>query len=121
MSLDELFKAGILPINTLGDPGAHGAGVTGVQGIGVNTPNAAAVADATAGLAMEVHIPNGKILTKGLLSIILAAGMVARTLFWGRTIKELGATPKLHCIMAPVQTNNPTYFTSSLSIHLYIH
>ena len=42
--MDELFSAGILPINTVGEPGAHGAAVTGIQGIGVSTPSAAAVA-----------------------------------------------------------------------------
>ena len=53
------------PTNTVGDPGAQGAAVTGTQGIGVKTPNAAAVAAATCGFAMEVHIPKGMILTIG--------------------------------------------------------
>lgn len=47
---EELFKAGLLAIRTVGDPGAQGAGMTGRQGIGVNTPRAAAVAAATVGL-----------------------------------------------------------------------
>jgi len=62
----------MLAIITVGEPGAHGATVTGIQGIGVNTPNAAAVALATTGLAIDVHILKGKILTIGLLSSILA-------------------------------------------------
>jgi hypothetical protein len=62
----ELFNAGKLAIITVGEPGIHGAAVAGVQGIGVNTPKAAAVAAATAGLAGDLHIPNGIILTKGL-------------------------------------------------------
>jgi hypothetical protein len=61
-----LFKAGNLAIITVAEPGVHGPGVTGVQGIGVKTPNAAAVAAATAGFAGDLHIPNGTILTKGL-------------------------------------------------------
>ncbi len=47
-------------------PGAHGDGVTGKQGMGVKTPNAAEVAEATAGLLREEHIPNGGMLTVGL-------------------------------------------------------
>jgi hypothetical protein len=61
-----LFKAGKLAIITVAEPGTHGAGVTGVHGIGVNTPNAAVVAAATAGLAGDLHIPKGNIFTKGL-------------------------------------------------------
>ena len=92
-----LLSAGLLAINTVGQPGAQGAAITGVQGWGLRTPGGkAAVAEATAGLAMEVHIPKGSILTNGLLSIIVAAGIVAFTLSVGRTIKVLGAIPKLH-------------------------
>ncbi len=50
-SFEVSFNAGILAMVTVGDPGAHGVGVTGMQGIGVNTPNAAAVAAATIGFA----------------------------------------------------------------------
>ena len=107
ISLELLLRAGILAINTVGAPGAQGATVTGVQGMGVKTPRAAAVADATAGLDMEVHMPKGRIFTKGLLSMILAAGMVAITRFIGRTIRVLGAAPKLHCRLAPLHTAIP--------------
>lgn len=44
---------------TVGAPGAHGAAVTGMHGIGVSTPIAAAVTNATVGLARLVHMPNG--------------------------------------------------------------
>ena len=54
---------------TVGQPGTHGAGMLGTQGIGVNTPPAAAVADATCGLAGLLHIPK----VGNLLSIIVAA------------------------------------------------
>ena len=47
ISLQVLFSAGWLVISTLTAPGTHGAGVTGTQGIGVNTPIAAAVAAMT--------------------------------------------------------------------------
>lgn len=60
-----LFNVGKLLSKTVGTPGTHGAGITGTQGIGVRTPKAAAVALATAGLANELHIPKGKILTSG--------------------------------------------------------
>jgi hypothetical protein len=41
------FSAGLPPIVTVGEPGVHGATVLGMQGWGVKTPNAAAVAAAT--------------------------------------------------------------------------
>ena len=63
---DVLFKAGILAIMTVEHPGVQGADVMGVQGVGVKTPLAAAVADAVAGFAILVHITNPGIFTKGL-------------------------------------------------------
>jgi hypothetical protein len=75
ISVDALFSAGMFPSSTVGAPGAQGAGVTGMHGIGVSTPIAAEVADATVGLARLVHMPNGIMFTIGLLSIILAAGI----------------------------------------------
>jgi hypothetical protein len=59
MSVEVLLSAGLPAMSTVGDPGAHGAGITGVQGIGVKTPSAAAVAEATEGFAALEHIPNG--------------------------------------------------------------
>lgn len=66
MQMQLLSSAGMLPNMTLGTPGAHGAGVTGTQGIGVSTPDAAAVAVATAGLEGVMHMPNDMMLTIGL-------------------------------------------------------
>ena len=98
-------KAGILDINCL-PPGVHGYETTGTQGIGVRTPIAAAVAEATVGLAIDWHIPNGIMLTMGLLSIILAIGLFCTIGRIGSaTIKVDGAIPKLHCSIAPVHTN----------------
>lgn len=56
IDLLELLRAGIPPISTVGQPGTQGV-ATGVHGIGVRTPMAAAVAAATAGFAGELHIP----------------------------------------------------------------
>lgn len=109
MHFELLLSAGMLPIRTVGEPGAHGAATTGTHGCGVNVPYLAAVAAATCGLAKELHMPKGKIFTIGLLSIIFAAGMTpAIVRLFGRTINVLGAAPKLHCKFAPPQTKNPT-------------
>lgn len=40
-------------MSTVGEPGTHGDAGTGIQGIGVSAPNAAAVALATVGLAND--------------------------------------------------------------------
>lgn len=66
-------SAGRSPIDTVGDPGAHGAGVFGAQGCGVRTPPAAAVAAAVAGNEGDMHGPNGTIFTIGLWSPMFAA------------------------------------------------
>ena len=103
--LDMLSSAGILAINTVGAPGTQGATVAGMQGIGVNTPNAAAVDATTIGFAIELHIPNGKILTIGIWSMMLAAGgPSANTLLSGKTTRADGATPNVHVITAPMET-----------------
>jgi hypothetical protein len=92
-----LSSAGIPPINAVGTPGAHGAGKTGTLGIGVSTPSAAAVAAATVGFEGDEHIPNGGTFTIGLLSIMFAAdGPPAIVRFCGKTMRVLGAAPKLH-------------------------
>ena len=89
----------------MGQPGAQGAGITGTQGMGVSTPMAAAVAEATVGLAREEHMPKGMIFFIGTLSMMVAAGMLeVRTLFSGVTTRLEGAAPKVHWHMAPMQT-----------------
>jgi len=104
MHFDVLFKPGIPLTSTVGEPGAQGAGVTGIQGIGVNTPNAAAVAEATIGFANELHIPKGGMFIIGTLSMILAAGGPCPNTVGTATTSVLGATPKLHIIIAPIET-----------------
>jgi hypothetical protein len=103
-----LLSAGMFAIKTVGEPGAHGAGITGTHGIGVNAPNAAAVADATVGFASDEHMPNGMMFTSGLLSMMFASGVWVSVLFAGNTASVLGAAPKLHCNDAPMQTCKAT-------------
>ena len=102
-------KAGRLAIRSC-PPGAQGAMTTGTQGIGVSTPIAAAVADATVGLAIDWHMPNGMMLTIGLLSIIFAIGLFCTNGRVGSTtMNDDGAIPKLHCNIAPAHTNFPIF------------
>lgn len=99
------FSAGLPPIVTVGEPGAHGAAVLGMQGCGVKTPNAAAVAAATWGFAIDIHIPNVGMLLIGAKSIIVAAGVVHMVVGAEVAISEAGAAPKVHAIIAPVTTS----------------
>jgi hypothetical protein len=85
--------------------------VTGTQGIGVRTPDAAVVAEATVGLATQLHMPKGKMLTMGLLSMMFAAGiLLVRTQLVGSTTNLLGAAPKVQFKVAPQQTCNGIYY-----------
>ena len=59
INLELLFRAGMPHNSTVGAPGTQGAMVMGMQGIGVSTPRAAAVAAATMGLAGLWHMPKG--------------------------------------------------------------
>src|SRR5215472_19094699 len=105
ISLHWLSRVGLLASRTVGTPGTHGAVVTGIQGIGVRTPIAAAVAEATEGFAGDMHIPKGMMFTMGTLSIMLASGWFpVLTRFTGSTTKLLGAMPMLHWRVAPLQT-----------------
>jgi hypothetical protein len=106
VQVEELFKAGMPPSMTVAEPGAQGATVFGIQGMGVNTPKAAAVADATVGLASDMHTPNVGMFTMGLLSMMLAAGVPIIVLLVGSTLRALGAAPKLHIIIEPAVTNS---------------
>lgn len=104
--VEDAFSAGYLPIITVGDPGAHGEDITGMQGIGVSTPKAADVAAATCGFVIVLHIPKGIMFRIGMLSMIVAAGILeARTLLVGMTFKVDGAIPKGHFNVAPKTTS----------------
>ena len=109
MSLLVLLSAGLPAINTVALPGAQGADIDGIHGQGVKTPSAAAVAEATVGFDKDVHIPNGIILTIGLLSIILAIGIVVTVLLIGKTLYAEGAIPNEHISCAPPQTAKPIF------------
>jgi hypothetical protein len=78
MHFEVMFNAGAFPTMTVGEPGTHGAVVLGMHGMGVKTPIAAAVAEATVGLASDMHIPKGGMLAMGLLSMMVAAGVPTR-------------------------------------------
>jgi hypothetical protein len=66
---------------------------------------AAAVAAATSGFEGDMHIPKGMMLVMGILSMMLASGISpVKTSLTGKTTSELGATPKVHIIIAPMQT-----------------
>ena len=94
-------RAGMLPMSVPVAPGADGATVLGTQGAGVGVPRAAAVAAATAGLDGVMHMPKVGMLTRGLWSMMLAAGgPPASVLLAGSTIRLAGATPKLHITIA---------------------
>src|SRR5271169_1278782 len=105
ISVEVLSSVGISASNTVGAPGTQGATVMGMQGIGVNTPIAAAVAAATIGLAGDMHMPNVMMLTIGIKSMMLASGISSvNTMLVGRTTSELGIIPMVHIIIAPMQT-----------------
>ena len=68
-------RIGLPPIRIDGLTACHGPAGTIVQGIGVNTPSAAAVAAATCGVAKGMHIPNGAMFVPGAISIMVAMGL----------------------------------------------
>jgi hypothetical protein len=107
LQVERLVKAGKTPILALIAPGFQGPKGTGIQGMGVNTPAAAEVAAATAGLAREVHIPKGAILVTGIKSMMVAAKVAPAILGgpWGTTMRVLGAIPQgIHWRVAPIET-----------------
>lgn len=113
MSVELLLSAGLPPTSTVGDPGTHGAGITGMQGMGVSAPIAAAVAEATVGFAMELHMPNGMMFTIGTLSLMVATGIVDCTIEVGSTLSVEGAAPNGHWSIAPEHTHIPMMFLTS--------
>ena len=85
MHLHPSCNAGLLATKIVTEPGTHGAGMTGTHGMGVRTPSAAAVADATVGFAMEEHMAKGGMFLIGMLSMMVAAGGPASNWFSGVT------------------------------------
>jgi hypothetical protein len=87
--------AGVPPIKVVAVGGCQGPAGTGTQGIGVKTPNAAAVAATTVGLERLVHIPNGGMFSSGTISSIVAAGFPSiSTRLKGKTLSGAGEMPK---------------------------
>lgn len=77
-----------------------------MQGIGVSTPEAAAVAEATVGLASDMHMPNGMMFTIGMWSLMLAPGGPSTfTRLTGSTTRLDGAIPNEHMRIAPWVTS----------------
>jgi hypothetical protein len=105
------------PVVRQGLPSAHTLVCSGiqlpadenVQLCGVSTPNAAAVADATCGLANEEHIPKLPTFAAE-ASCIVATGFPShRTLLWLVTFRFAGAAPIGHVITAPSVTKALTF------------
>ncbi len=92
---------------TVGEPGAQGAGITGMQGIGVSTPAAAVVAAATVGLVGVVQRRNGLMFAIGAKSMIVPANCppILTGAPFGIVVSTLGAVPKVHIAM-PVLTTS---------------
>jgi hypothetical protein len=85
----------------------------GIHGIGVKTPSAAEVAEATVGFAKLLHIPKDIMFTNGLLSIMVAIGCEDTfTILVGSTVNGDGIVPKEHIKIAPLHTQKPIYLTS---------
>lgn len=59
------FSAGGVAVGTVTEPVVQGNGVTGTQGIGVSTPIALDVAEATEGFARLEHMAKGRMFTIG--------------------------------------------------------
>jgi hypothetical protein len=103
MHCEPAVNAGVPPMSVLAAPGTQGAVIVGTHGIGVRTPSAALVAAATVGLARLEHIPNGGMFTPVIVLVMTAAGrpsIVTRGV--GRALSVDGASPKVHCNIAPV-------------------
>jgi hypothetical protein len=70
--------------------------------MGVRTPIAAEVAEATAGFASDMHIPKEGMFAIGTLSEMFASGTSELfTLRTGSTSRLAGVIPKLHLNIAP--------------------
>ena len=82
----------------------------GTQGMGVRTPNAAAVADATVGFDMDWHMPQGTMLVTGTASLMVSAG--APPIITGEApISEPGLRPKVQVMTPPVTTGNANFYS----------
>jgi hypothetical protein len=100
-------SVGISPIITFGAVGIHGATVMGIQGAGAPTIFAAM----TIGFVGALQIAKGTTLTIGANAIMFAAGRQSVSVIeMGSTINVEGAAPKVHIVIAPIDTVGPAIF-----------
>ena len=94
------LTTGFPPASTSGTPGVQGTG-WGVHAWGVSTPDAAAVALTTAGLANEEQVPNGGTFITPAKSWMVATGLPSTsTCVDGSTVSVAGAAPNGHVMRA---------------------
>ena len=72
LHVELLVSKGFATWSTWEAPGLQGPEITGTHGCGVSTPCAAAVAEATCGLAAELQSPKGGTFTTGIKSATVA-------------------------------------------------
>ena len=103
-----LVRAGMPSTILSGLPGIHGVVTTGTQGAGVNTPKAAAVAEMTAGLEGDEHMPKEPMQVMGAKSLMFSSGLFDNIVILpGLAINGQGLVPKVHWIIA----DEVTYFS----------
>ena len=108
ISLQSFVRQGFPPASTVPCVGIHAPVGCGIQGCGVRTPKAAAVAAATCGFAMDEHIPNGGMFDMLVASCMVAIGLPpASAVCWLVTFNVEVPAPKLQIILAPVVTSCP--------------
>ena len=96
--------------------GIQGDIITGIHGMGVSTPSLVAVAAATAGFVIVLHIPKDFIFTIEMQSVTEATFVpFISTLFRGVTISEHGVAPNEHAMIDPFITTDITVAFNSLS------
>src|SRR4051812_3343595 len=106
LQVDPETSAGTLPSSVFGAAGIHGPATVGMHGIGVSTPSAAEVADATVGLDRLLHMANGGMLVAGAMSEITPAGRPSTITFEDADgMKVAGAAPNEQLSIAPMTTN----------------
>jgi len=109
-------RQGFPPTRTVGAPGVQVPAITGMQGWGVRTPRAAAVAAATWGFDGVVHIPKGVMFTMGAASVIVSAGLPpTNTVKLLVEVKFPGVVPKVHMQVPPIATIGVITIASSRS------
>jgi hypothetical protein len=89
----------------------------GMQGCGVRTPSAAAVAEATSGLDTVVQSPQGDTEASGTASLIVAAGIPPAKTPALAAFSVPGAVPNEQTYVAPETTAIPINFLLSFLLY----